>query len=155
MRVDYRSVFPNAIKAMAGLEEAVHESSLDAELLELVKLRASRTNGSISSAGCVRMGCDPADRQQKGALVDRLKAVRHALSHSHQHARRDAHGLIADGEVHIAQEPMQRDWSVSVMLVHSATGLESDQHNSNTRLFGNCMGSVIRCRVGLAAPQRR
>jgi AhpD family alkylhydroperoxidase len=45
MRVDYRSVFPIAIKAMAGLEEAVHESSLDAELLELVKLRASQLNG--------------------------------------------------------------------------------------------------------------
>lgn len=45
MRVDYRSVFPAAVTAMAGLEEAVHASSLDAELLELVKLRASQLNG--------------------------------------------------------------------------------------------------------------
>jgi hypothetical protein len=41
------------------------------------------------SAGCVRMGCDPADRQQEGTLVNRLDAVRHARSHGHQHARRD------------------------------------------------------------------
>ena len=45
MRVDYRSVFPAAVTAMAGLEEAVHASSLDAELLELVRLRASQLNG--------------------------------------------------------------------------------------------------------------
>jgi AhpD family alkylhydroperoxidase len=45
MRIDYRNVFPAAVTAMAGLEEAVHASSLDAELLELVKLRASQLNG--------------------------------------------------------------------------------------------------------------
>jgi len=45
MRVDYRSVFPAAVTAMAGLEQAVHSSSLEAELLELVKLRASQING--------------------------------------------------------------------------------------------------------------
>jgi AhpD family alkylhydroperoxidase len=45
MRVDYRSVFPAAVTAMSGLEEAVHASSLDAELLELVRLRASQLNG--------------------------------------------------------------------------------------------------------------
>jgi len=37
---------------MAGLEEALHSSSLDAELLELVKLRASQLNGCGS---CVDM----------------------------------------------------------------------------------------------------
>jgi AhpD family alkylhydroperoxidase len=45
MRVDYRHVFPEAVKAMSGLEEAVHQSSLEPELLELVKLRASQING--------------------------------------------------------------------------------------------------------------
>jgi AhpD family alkylhydroperoxidase len=45
MRVDYRSVFPAAVTAMAGLEQAVQSSSLEAELLELVKLRASQING--------------------------------------------------------------------------------------------------------------
>ncbi len=45
MRIDYRRVFPAAIQAMAGLEQAVRNSSLDPELLELVKLRASQLNG--------------------------------------------------------------------------------------------------------------
>jgi AhpD family alkylhydroperoxidase len=45
MRVDYRRVFPAAVTAMSGLEEAVHAGSLDAELLELVRLRASQLNG--------------------------------------------------------------------------------------------------------------
>ena len=45
MRIDYRKVYPAAVKAMAGLEEAVRASPLDAQLLELVKLRASQLNG--------------------------------------------------------------------------------------------------------------
>lgn len=45
MRVDFRSVFPAAAQAMAGLEGAVRQSSLEAPLLELVKLRASQLNG--------------------------------------------------------------------------------------------------------------
>lgn len=45
MRIDYRTVFPAALTAMAGLEKAVHSSSLEAELLELIKLRASQLNG--------------------------------------------------------------------------------------------------------------
>ncbi len=45
MRIDYRSVFPLGIQAMAGLEQAVRASSLEPELLELVKLRASQLNG--------------------------------------------------------------------------------------------------------------
>jgi AhpD family alkylhydroperoxidase len=45
MRVDYSRTFPAAMKAMRGLEEAVHSSSLEPELLELVKLRASQING--------------------------------------------------------------------------------------------------------------
>ena len=45
MRIDFRSVFPAAIDAMAGLENAVRTSTLEPELLELVKLRASQLNG--------------------------------------------------------------------------------------------------------------
>ena len=45
MRVDYRKVYPAAIKAMVELEEVVHAGPLDAQLLELVKLRASQLNG--------------------------------------------------------------------------------------------------------------
>lgn len=45
MRVDYRHVFPEAMEAMSGLEGAVAQSSLEPELLELVRLRASQING--------------------------------------------------------------------------------------------------------------
>jgi AhpD family alkylhydroperoxidase len=45
MRIDYRSVFPAAMEAMTSLEKAVRTSSLEPELLELVKLRASQLNG--------------------------------------------------------------------------------------------------------------
>ncbi len=45
MRIDYRHVFPAAIDAMAGLEKTVRTSTLEPELLELVKLRASQLNG--------------------------------------------------------------------------------------------------------------
>jgi AhpD family alkylhydroperoxidase len=45
MRIDYRHVFPAAIDAMTGLEKAVRTSTLEPELLELVKLRASQLNG--------------------------------------------------------------------------------------------------------------
>ncbi len=45
MRIDYRRTYPAAIEAMSGLEAAVRSSSLEPELLELVKLRASQING--------------------------------------------------------------------------------------------------------------
>jgi hypothetical protein len=35
MRIDYREVFPEALRAMSGLEGAVRESSLEPELLGL------------------------------------------------------------------------------------------------------------------------
>ena len=45
MRLDYRNALPQAVEAMAGLEDVVAESTLEPELLELVKLRASQLNG--------------------------------------------------------------------------------------------------------------
>jgi AhpD family alkylhydroperoxidase len=45
MRIDYSKVFPTALQAMSGLEEAVQTSTLEPVLLELVKIRASQLNG--------------------------------------------------------------------------------------------------------------
>ena len=45
MRLDYRKSFPQGLEAMLGLERAVHESTLEPQLLELVKMRASQLNG--------------------------------------------------------------------------------------------------------------
>jgi AhpD family alkylhydroperoxidase len=45
MRADYRKVFPDGVRAMAGLVRAVHGSTLEPGLLELVRIRASQING--------------------------------------------------------------------------------------------------------------
>ena len=45
MRIDYRQVLPEALRAMLSLERVVHDSALEPELLELVKMRASQLNG--------------------------------------------------------------------------------------------------------------
>jgi AhpD family alkylhydroperoxidase len=64
MRIDYRNVFPAAIGAMAGLEKAVGTSTLEPELLELVKLRASQLNGcgycvDMHTKDASALGVDP------------------------------------------------------------------------------------------------
>ena len=45
MRIDYQRVLPGAVQAMMGLEQVVHDSTLEPALLELVKMRASQLNG--------------------------------------------------------------------------------------------------------------
>ncbi len=70
MRVDYREVFPAGLKAMRGLEEAVHQSTLEPQLLELVKLRASQVNGC---AYCVDMHTK--DARSMGEDEQRLHLV--------------------------------------------------------------------------------
>jgi AhpD family alkylhydroperoxidase len=67
MRIDYRRAFPGAMQAMVGLEEAVHESSLEPELLELVKMRASQLNGC---AYCLDMHSK--DARARGESEQRL-----------------------------------------------------------------------------------
>ncbi len=44
-RIDYASVFPDGVRAMAGLQRAVDAAGLEPLLLELVKMRASQING--------------------------------------------------------------------------------------------------------------
>ncbi|WP_256646900.1 carboxymuconolactone decarboxylase family protein [Thermomonas paludicola] len=44
-RLDYQQASPEAFKAMLQLERQVHQSGLEASLLELVKSRASQLNG--------------------------------------------------------------------------------------------------------------
>jgi AhpD family alkylhydroperoxidase len=51
-RFNGAKVAPGAYKAMLGLEQYLHQSSLDAKLLDLVKLRASQINGC---AYCIDM----------------------------------------------------------------------------------------------------
>ena len=44
-RFDYTKVAPGAYRAMAGLEHYLHECGLEANLLHLIRLRASQING--------------------------------------------------------------------------------------------------------------
>ena len=44
-RVDYMKVTPGAFRAMAGLENYLHDCGLEESLLHLIKLRASQING--------------------------------------------------------------------------------------------------------------
>lgn len=44
MRIDFKKVSPAAYRAQLGLEEFVHKSGLEPNLLELVKIRASQLN---------------------------------------------------------------------------------------------------------------
>lgn len=45
MRLDYRTALPATLEGMRALQHAVHQSTLDPALLELVKTRASQING--------------------------------------------------------------------------------------------------------------
>jgi AhpD family alkylhydroperoxidase len=51
-RIHYESVAPGAYKAMLGLENYLHQCSVEEPLLHLIKLRASQLNGC---AYCIDM----------------------------------------------------------------------------------------------------
>jgi alkylhydroperoxidase family enzyme len=51
MRLNYREVLPDALRAMLGLERVANGALDDPCLLDLVKIRASQMNGC---AYCVR-----------------------------------------------------------------------------------------------------
>ncbi len=70
MRIDYRSVLPEAVRAMIGLEEAIAQGGLEPELLELVKLRASQLNGC---AYCLDMHSK--DARARGESEQRLHVL--------------------------------------------------------------------------------
>ncbi len=67
MRLQFRTVFPEARQAMIALERAVRKSSLEPELLDLVKLRASQLNGC---GYCIDMHTK--DARARGEVEQRL-----------------------------------------------------------------------------------
>jgi AhpD family alkylhydroperoxidase len=69
-RIDYYKAAPAGLKALFGLEQYVHTSSLEPALLELVKLRASLINGC---AYCVDVHTK--DARARGETEQRLFAV--------------------------------------------------------------------------------
>jgi AhpD family alkylhydroperoxidase len=66
-RLNYAKASPAAAKAMAGLEQFVHQCGLEPSLIELVKLRASQINGC---AYCIDM--HTTDARRAGESEQRL-----------------------------------------------------------------------------------
>jgi hypothetical protein len=52
MRLTYHHVQPAGIRAMLGLERAVHDGPLEAPPFELIKMRASQLTGCARSSRC-------------------------------------------------------------------------------------------------------
>jgi AhpD family alkylhydroperoxidase len=69
-RIDYYKVAPGGVKAVNALEQYLRASGLEPALIELVKLRASLTNGC---AYCVDLHTK--DARAKGEAEQRLFAV--------------------------------------------------------------------------------
>ena len=70
MRLSYRELLPDALKAMLGLERAANRDLDDPRLLNLVKIRASQINGC---AYCVRLHA--AEARERGETDERLDMV--------------------------------------------------------------------------------
>ncbi len=66
-RLDYKLASPDAFNALIHTEQAVHKSSLEPSLLELVKTRASQLNGC---AWCLDMHTK--DARARGETEQRL-----------------------------------------------------------------------------------
>ncbi|HET9975369.1 MAG TPA: carboxymuconolactone decarboxylase family protein [Streptosporangiaceae bacterium] len=76
MRVDYAELFPEGMRAMAGLEGAVGSAGLEPELVELVRIRVSQLNGC---AFCLAMhGRDARARGEHQTRLDMVAAWREA-----------------------------------------------------------------------------
>lgn len=69
-RLDYKTLAPEAFKAMLGVEMYVHRTGLEESLLELVKTRASQINGC---AWCLDMHTK--DARARGETEQRLYLI--------------------------------------------------------------------------------
>ncbi len=76
MRVDYREVFPEGVRAMAEMERSVRSATLEPGLLELVRVRASQINGCTY---CLAMhNRDARARGEHQTRLDTIAAWREA-----------------------------------------------------------------------------
>jgi AhpD family alkylhydroperoxidase len=80
MRVDYHKAFPGGMRAMTELERAVRSATLEPELLELVRIRASQINGCTY---CLAMhNRDARARGEHQTRLDTVAAWREAPYYS-------------------------------------------------------------------------
>ncbi len=71
-RIDFLHVSPRAVQAMMGLQSYVNASGLEPSLLELLKMRASQSNGC---AYCLDLHSKGARAAGETELVDLALAV--------------------------------------------------------------------------------
>ncbi|MDQ2960127.1 MAG: hypothetical protein M3R48_03635 [Candidatus Dormibacteraeota bacterium] len=63
--------------------------------------------------------------------------------------------LAPDGELDAPLEAVQGDGRVSMVLVHHPSGLEHDEHNSQSGLFRNGLGGMVGAAIRVAGTQVR
>lgn len=101
-RLNYRTVSPKGLEAMAGLESYVRNSGLEKSLLELVKTRASQINGC---AYCLDM--HTRDARAGGESEQRLYTLSAWRETSFFTARERAALAWAEAVTRIAERPIE------------------------------------------------
>jgi len=107
-RLNFYKASPNAMKALMGLEAQIGKSSLEKQLIELVRLRASQINGC---AYCVDL--HSSDAAKAGETARRLATVSvwqetPYFSDREQAALAWAESLTLVAENHVPDEVWQR-----------------------------------------------
>ncbi len=141
-RIDIGSLEPNAYKAMLGLEAYLSETTLDAPIKELIKIRASQINGC---AYCIHMHTEEARKlgeseqriyalsawKESPLFTDRERAVlsltdemtliaNDGLSHGSYEAARQALGDngLAEAMMQIVAINAWNRWAVATAMKH-------------------------------------
>lgn len=112
-RLDYAAVLPAASEAMSGLEDVVRASTLEPQLLELVRLRSSQLNGC---AYCVDMHTK--DAEAIGETTQRLHLV----------------AVWRDAPVYSERERAALGWAEAITLLPE-TGAPDEAYADVERVF--------------------
>ena len=113
-RLDYQQASPEAFKAMLQLERQVHQSGLEASLLELVKSRASQLNGC---AWCLDMHSK--DARAQGETEQRMYLL----------------PVWRDAPCYTERERAALAWTEAVTAMAGAQGVDDGIYDSARRHF--------------------
>ena len=115
-RIDLAKVSPKVMQAMFGLQNTVNSSGLDANLLELVKMRASQINGC---AYCVDMHTRDA---LAGGETDRRLFALSAWRESPLFTARECAALALTDAVTLISDPRGLDEAYDAAAEHFERG---------------------------------
>lgn len=113
-RLDYQQASPEAFKAMLQLERQVHQSGLEASLLELVKSRASQLNGC---AWCLDMHSK--DARAQGETEQRMYLL----------------PVWRDAPCYTERERAALAWTEAVTAMAGAQGVDDGIYDAARRHF--------------------